>query len=108
MSRARLTNILSRDVCGARILAAGLTEPRLRGSVFRILRESVLCSIATVTEKNRAHIHTAYFCYSEERELYFLSHPSALHWGMTIFSSSQPWRRGPQDVAAVVELSERA
>lgn len=86
MSRAKLTHILSRDVRGTRISTAGLTE--------------VLCSIATVSERNRAHINTAYFCYSDDLVVYFVSHPNSLHCrnlsrsspiGMTIFSSSQPW-----------------
>lgn len=102
MSRAKLTHIGSSNVRGTRTKTPGLTEARIRRSVFRILEENVLCSIATVTHNNRAHINTAYFCYSDQLELYFLSHPSSLHCrnlstnssiGITIFSSSQPWVR---------------
>ena len=98
MSRARLTHIASANVRGTRIRTAGLTEARIRGSVFRVLEENLLCSIASVTDSVRAHINTAYFCYSGQLELYFLSHPRSLHCrnlatnssiGMTIFSSSQ-------------------
>lgn len=100
MSRGRLTNIRCSDVRGTLIRMPTVTEVRLRKHVFRILKENVLCSIATVTDVNRAHINTAYFCYSDDLELYFLSHPSSRHSrnlarhssaGMTIFSSSQPW-----------------
>ena len=73
---------------------------RVRESALRILMENVLCSMSTVATGNRAHINTAYFCYSDDLELYFLSHPDSLHCrnvfsrpviAMTVFSSSQPW-----------------
>lgn len=67
--------------------------------MFRILRNNVLCSIATV-RGNRAHINTAYFAYSPALELYFLSAPDSVHcrnleanpsMAMTVFSSAQTW-----------------
>lgn len=109
MNRARLANIGLCNVRGIRIATLtaatgsatkGLSERRVRRSVFHILKNNVLCSMATLTGANHAHINTAYFCYSDELELYFLSHPNALHcrnlftnssMGMTIFSSSQRW-----------------
>ncbi len=30
-----------------------------------------------MTTDNRAHVNTAYFAYSDELEVYFLSHPNA-------------------------------
>jgi uncharacterized protein YhbP (UPF0306 family) len=59
-----------------------------------------LCSLSTVTPDARAHINTVYFCYSEELELYFLSHPRSMHcrnvaanssMAMAVFSSKQQW-----------------
>jgi uncharacterized protein YhbP (UPF0306 family) len=56
--------------------------------------------MATATKQNRAHINHAYFSYSENLELYFLSDPASLHcrnlltnssMAMTIFNSSQEW-----------------
>ncbi len=100
MNRARLVNIGSCNVRGKRIVTQGISESRVRRSVFRILKDSALCSMATVAGVNRAHINAAYFSYSHELELHFLSHPSSLHcrnllrnssMGMTIFSSSQQW-----------------
>lgn len=100
MSRAKLTRVLAWNVRGTRVGTRGLSEPGIRRSLFRILKENALCSIATVSGKNRAHINTAYFCYSDDLELYFLSHPNSLHCrnlarssfiGMTISFSSQPW-----------------
>jgi uncharacterized protein YhbP (UPF0306 family) len=75
-------------------------ESQIRRSILGILRENTLCSMATVAPGNRAHINTAYFCYSAQLELYFLSDPEAQHCknlernpslAMTIFSSSQKW-----------------
>jgi len=71
-------------------------------TLFRILHDNVLCSMATITAGNRAHINTGYFCYSQELDLYFLSHPDSMHcrnlasnssMAVTIFSSAQDWRR---------------
>jgi len=85
---------------GIRIVSEGFSEQRVRRSVFRILQDNLLCSIATVTEDNRAYINTAYYCYSDELELYFLSDPTSRHcrnlsinssMAITIFSSIQKW-----------------
>lgn len=74
-------------------------EP-VRRSLLRILRENVLFSIATVARRNRAHINTAYFCYSTDLDLYFLSDPGSLHAknlatnssaAATVFRSAQIW-----------------
>lgn len=100
MSRVRFVNIGSYNVAGLRIVTEGVSGQRLQSSVFHILNENVLCSIATVDAQNRAHINTAYFSYSDELELFFLSHPSSLHCrnlltnssvALTIFSSYQTW-----------------
>lgn len=100
MSRIHLDNIHFLTVSGARAKNEGITDEHVLQTVFGILKHNVLCSIATVTARNCAHINTAYFSYSDELELYFLSHPSSLHCknllrnastAMTIFSSSQNW-----------------
>jgi hypothetical protein len=58
-----------------RTLRKPFSDDRIRRSVFRILRENVLCSISTVAPGNRAHINTAYFCYTPHLLVYFLSDP---------------------------------
>src|SRR5256714_6644685 len=77
-----------------------ISERRIRASVLRVLASNKLCSIATVARENRAHINTAFFAYSPNFELYFLSDPQSLHcrnlvsnpsMAMTIFNSSQNW-----------------
>lgn len=100
MSRAMLAKVACCDVSGVRVATKGVTEARVRRTVFRILEDNMLCSISTVTGGGRAHISTAYFCFSTGLELYFLSHPSSLHChnlsanssvGMAVFSASQRW-----------------
>ena len=77
-----------------------ISERRIRASLVRVLAGNKLCSIATVARENRAHINTAFFAYSPNFELYFLSDPGSLHcrnlvanpsMAMTIFNSSQNW-----------------
>jgi len=77
-----------------------ISERRIRTIVLRVLAETKLCSIATVAKGNRAHINTAFFAYSPNLELYFLSDPGSLHcrnllanpsMAMTIFDSHQKW-----------------
>jgi len=79
-----------------------VSERRIRTSVMRILAETKLCSIATVAQGNRAHINTAFFAYSPNLELYFLSDPGSHHcrnllanssMAMTVFNSNQGWER---------------
>jgi uncharacterized protein YhbP (UPF0306 family) len=81
-----------------------LTESRLRTSVLRILAGNTLCALATVGHGPHAHINTAYFCYSQDLDLYFLSHPGSLHGrnlkanpaaAVAVYSSAQTW--GGQD-----------
>jgi len=77
-----------------------VSELRIRTSVLRILARNKLCSISTVARGNRAHINTAFFAFSNDFELYFLSDPGSLHcrnlsrnpsMAMTVFDSSQEW-----------------
>src|SRR3989442_14049989 len=76
------------------------SDERVRRSIARILREKVLCSMSTVTRGNRPHVNTAYFCYTPDLELYFLSDPASHHCrnlernpslAMTTFRSTQGW-----------------
>jgi uncharacterized protein YhbP (UPF0306 family) len=87
-------------MAGLRTVRRSFADTQLQKSLLRIFRENVLCSIATVAPRNRAHINTAYFCYSPDFDLYFLSHMDSLHcknldrnasMAMTIFRSAQPW-----------------
>ena len=85
--------------CGDKDCEGGHPE-QVRSVVSHILEDNLLCSVATVAPEGRAHVNTAYFCYSDDLELFFLSHPTAVHsqnvsrnasMAMTVFSSSQQW-----------------
>jgi uncharacterized protein YhbP (UPF0306 family) len=73
-------------------------------SLLDTLEETALCSLATVGRTGRAHVNTAYFEYSDDLAVYFLSHPRARHCenlernrsgALSIFRSDQTW--GGQD-----------
>ena len=92
------------DIAGKRDNAKRLTRQRVRQTIFRILRKNKLCAIATLGSGGRVHINTAYFSYTSELELYFLSHPTSRHcqnikahpqMAIAVFDSTQTW--GGQD-----------
>ena len=73
---------------------------RLYDRVIRILEDNNLCSMATNGEKERVHINTAFFCFSDQLDLHFLSDPASIHcrnlsrsphMAMTVFDSHQRW-----------------
>ena len=85
---------------GARRSARSPRERRIRRSLDRILKQNVLCAVATVGPRRRAHVHICYFAASPDVELFFISdarsrhatnlrrHPSA---AIAVFSSEQGW-----------------
>ena len=88
------------DPAGVPILTSGITHRRVQRSVYQLLAENVLCSMASITAEGRAHINTAYFSYTPDLKVYFFSHPNALHcqnivsnpsMALAIFSSNQTW-----------------
>jgi uncharacterized protein YhbP (UPF0306 family) len=98
-SHMRFTNTIAHNAAGA-LLDKPVSEEQVRRAVLDILEANPLCSMSTVTPDDRAHINTAYFCYSGELEFYFLSHPRSTHcqnvaanssMAMAIFSSKQEW-----------------
>jgi uncharacterized protein YhbP (UPF0306 family) len=100
VSGVRLAPIVFEDVRGARASVPGASEASLLGTVLRVLEGNELCSIATSADGHRPYISTAYFCYSKELALYFLSHPNARHCrnlarhpsaAVAVCSSGQPW-----------------
>ncbi len=100
MKSARLIRIHAQRA-GDKGLAGKLsTADKVWNSARTILESNVLCSMATVSRRQRAHISTAYFCYSDQLELYFLSYPESVHCrnlarnssaAITVFSPSQTW-----------------
>lgn len=83
-------------------VARNISDPRLRSTITRILKDTELCSMATLDRRNRPHINTAYFSYRglDDLEIFFLSDIESNHcknlsrnpsMAMTIFRSNQAW-----------------
>ena len=97
----KLARIVAVDAGGRRLEPArSIGSARVLAGVRRILHRNVLCSIATVTPGGRAYVNTAYFAFSSDLDLYFLSHPDSHHCrnlaknrsvAMTVFPSAQKW-----------------
>jgi uncharacterized protein YhbP (UPF0306 family) len=77
-----------------------LTAERARRSIIRVLDGIPLGAWATITSGGEAHVNTAYYSYSEDLVLYFMSHPQSLHcqnlsanssMAVAIFASEQKW-----------------
>src|SRR5262245_16742421 len=99
MNICLLTDIQCIDISGS-ALATQLTEEKVRNSAFSVLNKNTVCSMATVTSEARAHIHSAYFSYSLEYELFFLSNPNSVHcrnlksnasMAVTVFPATPTW-----------------
>jgi uncharacterized protein YhbP (UPF0306 family) len=54
-------------------------EARMVGAARRLLGASTLCAIATVDRDGSSHINTAYFAFTPELEVIWLSDPQAQH-----------------------------
>jgi uncharacterized protein YhbP (UPF0306 family) len=73
---------------------------RLRAAARRLLDASTLCAISTLAPKGRAYINTAYFAWSADFELVWISEPGARHSrnirarptvAIAVYDSSQTW-----------------
>lgn len=71
----------------------------LNSSIVNILNKNILCSIASIRE-NKSYIHTAYYCYNSQLDLFFISAPETQHIenitdnksiALAIYDSHQPW-----------------
>jgi uncharacterized protein len=93
---------------------------RLTAIARRLLEDSKLCAIATVSPGGRPHINTAYFAWGSEFEIVWLSAPDARHSrnvrtngsaAVAVFRSTQTWGgsdRGIQLFGRARELRGRA
>jgi uncharacterized protein YhbP (UPF0306 family) len=77
-----------------------MAATRMTAIAQKLLNASPLCAIATVASNSRAHISTAYFAWSPELELVWLSEPRAKHSrnvrangtvAVAVYDSSQVW-----------------
>jgi uncharacterized protein YhbP (UPF0306 family) len=85
---------------GVVIVRRELTDPRVRASLRRLLRENALATFATVGARARAYINTAYFAWSDDWTFYFYSYPDSRHcrnlelrpsMAVAVFDSHQRW-----------------
>jgi uncharacterized protein YhbP (UPF0306 family) len=81
------------------------------GRVSRLARSlldaSTLCAIATVTPRHRAHVNTAYFAYTNDFEIVWISETSAEHSrnvrsdrtaAIAVFDSHQTWGQSDRGI----------
>jgi uncharacterized protein YhbP (UPF0306 family) len=80
---------------------------RIRTAAERLLDASTLCAIATVSPRSRAHINTAYFAWSRELELVWISEPDSRHSrnlrenasvAIAVYDSSQVWGKADRGI----------
>jgi uncharacterized protein YhbP (UPF0306 family) len=80
--------------------AAPVPPARLMQLARELLDASMLCSIATVTPRGRAHVNTAYFCSTPNFDCIWVSHPDSTHSrnlagnssaALAVYDSSQSW-----------------
>uniref|UniRef100_UPI0031B5FEBA pyridoxamine 5'-phosphate oxidase family protein n=1 Tax=Nocardiopsis mwathae TaxID=1472723 RepID=UPI0031B5FEBA len=77
-----------------------IASQRLAELARELLDASRLCAISTVSPQDRAHINTAYFAWTPEFDLVWLSDPRARHSGnvrmrstvaVAVYDSHQAW-----------------
>jgi uncharacterized protein YhbP (UPF0306 family) len=80
---------------------------RLRALAGALLDASTLCAIATVSPRDRAHINTAYFAWSDDFSLVWLSEPIAKHSrnlgtnasaAVAVYNSTQRWGKADRGI----------
>jgi uncharacterized protein YhbP (UPF0306 family) len=93
-----------------------IARPRIERAAFGLLDTSPLCAISTVSPHTTAHIHTAYFVWNRDFEIFWLSDPAARHsrdirarpsTAITVFDSHQVWGqpdRGIQLIGSTRQL----
>jgi uncharacterized protein YhbP (UPF0306 family) len=73
---------------------------RITSAARNLLDGSTLCALATVAPQGRAHINTAYFAWTPELDIVWLSEPRAKHSrnirannsvAVTVYDSRQKW-----------------
>jgi uncharacterized protein YhbP (UPF0306 family) len=93
---------------------------RMTALAAELLDASPLCAIATVAPRSRAHVNTAYFAWSPDFDIVWMSEPDARHSrnlrtnktvAIAIFDSGQTWGepdRGIQLFGSAREVEGRA
>ena len=82
-------------------------ETRLRTIAADLLNASTLCAIATASRSGTPHVNTAYFAWSRDWTLVWLSEPRARHSrnvrdtgsaAVAVFDSSQSWGKADRGI----------
>ena len=83
------------------------SSSRLVAMTRRLLEQSKLCAIATVSPGERAHVNTAYFAWGPALEIVWLSAPDARHSrniranrsvAVAVYRSTQTWGRADHGI----------
>ncbi|MDD3181381.1 MAG: pyridoxamine 5'-phosphate oxidase family protein [Alphaproteobacteria bacterium] len=78
---------------------ADRSDAFVNGVVSDILKANTLMSVATIKD-GQAYINTAYFCFNEHLDIFFLSHPESQHSlnigenesvAISVYDSHQEW-----------------
>src|SRR3990172_9177101 len=89
-------------------------QARLRAVASALLDASTLCAIATVRNSG-GHINTAYFAWTPQFRLVWLSHPQAKHSqniranssvAIAVFDSNQAWGKRDRGIQLFGAASE--
>ena len=79
-----------------------VARARIERAAFGLLDASSLCAISTLSPRTTAHINTAYFVWSHELDIFWLSDPAARHsrnirvrpnTAIAVYDSQQVWGR---------------
>jgi uncharacterized protein YhbP (UPF0306 family) len=88
---------------------------RIAAVARRLLDASTLCAIASVSPQGRAHVNTAYFAWSEDLQLVWLSERRAGHSrniransavAIAVYDSSQTWGNPDRGIQLFGEARE--
>ena len=100
--------------------ARSVAAARLAEVARELLDASTLCSIATVTPSGRAYVSTAYFAWTPDVDIIWISHPDAIHSrnlaanssaALAVYDSGQRWGgadRGIQLFGTARQVAGRA
>jgi uncharacterized protein YhbP (UPF0306 family) len=79
-----------------------VARPRIERAAFALLDASSLCAISTLSPHTTAHVNSAYFVWSDELDIFWLSDPAARHsrnirvrpsTAIAVYDSRQVWGR---------------
>jgi uncharacterized protein YhbP (UPF0306 family) len=92
-----------------------VSSARIMTVARRLLDASTLCAIATASARGRAHINTAYFAWSREFDILWLSAPEATHSrnlrangsaAIVVYDSNQSWGKPDRGIQLVGSARE--